>query len=74
MEYATETFDGHVPVALPEGRFPADTGSPPSFARPGGPRSAMGHNEGANALRGGVDHPAAEDTFQIMVAENRLIW
>ena len=35
MNYAIGTFDGRVPVALPEGRFPVDTGSPPCFARIG---------------------------------------
>jgi len=35
MNYAIETFNGHVLVALPEGRFPVDTGSPRSFARTG---------------------------------------
>ena len=33
MNYAIEAFDGHVLVALPEGRFLIDTGSPLSFAR-----------------------------------------
>ncbi len=40
MKCAIGTFDGHVPVALPEGRFPVDTGSPRSFARTG--RAAFG--------------------------------
>ena len=31
MNYATGMFDGHVPVALPEGRFLVDTGSSPGF-------------------------------------------
>ena len=35
MKYAIELFDGHVLVALPEGRFLIDTGSPLSFARTG---------------------------------------
>ena len=35
MKYAIELFDGHVLVALPEGRFLVDTGSPGSFARSG---------------------------------------
>ena len=35
MDYAIGTFKGHVPVALPEGRFLVDTGSPLSFARTG---------------------------------------
>ncbi len=35
MNYAIEPFDGHVLVALPEGRFLVDTGSPQSFARSG---------------------------------------
>ena len=35
MNYAIELFDGHVLVALPEGRFLIDTGSPLSFARTG---------------------------------------
>ena len=39
MNYAIGTFGGHVPVALPEGRFPVDTGSP--RASPGG-RAAFG--------------------------------
>ncbi len=39
MNYAIGTFGGRVLVALPEGRFPVDKGSPPDFARPGGPRS-----------------------------------
>ena len=33
MKCAIGTFDGHVPVALPEGRFPIGTGSPLGFAR-----------------------------------------
>lgn len=28
MDYAIGTFDGHAPVALLEGRFLVDTGSP----------------------------------------------
>ena len=43
MEYAIETFDGHVLVALPEGRFLVDTGSPLSFARTG--RATLGGTE-----------------------------
>ena len=35
MNYAIEAFDGHVLVALPDGRFLIDTGSPLSFARTG---------------------------------------
>ena len=35
MEPAIGTFGGRVPVALPEGRFPVDKGSPPGFARIG---------------------------------------
>ena len=40
MNYATGMFDGHVLAALPEGRFPVDTGSPRSFARTG--RATLG--------------------------------
>ena len=35
MNYSIEPFDGHALVALPEGRFLVDTGSPQSFARAG---------------------------------------
>ena len=40
MKCAIGTFDGRVPAARPEGRFPVDTGFPPSFARTG--RAAFG--------------------------------